>query len=66
MNYQNLVIQNGIEAFLTYIQLPKMSPLQFQAQFLKALEQYCKQDTWVMVEILKGLINKPKNLISYI
>ncbi|MBS2994055.1 DUF2779 domain-containing protein ['Santalum album' aster yellows phytoplasma] len=57
LNYQNLVIQNGIEAFLTYIQLPKMSPLQFQAQF-QALEQYCKQDTWVMVEILKGLISQ--------
>jgi hypothetical protein len=60
LNYQNLVIQNGIEAFLTYIQLPQMSPLRFKAQY-QALEQYCKQDTWVMVEILKGLISQTQN-----
>ncbi|MBP5835796.1 DUF2779 domain-containing protein [Candidatus Phytoplasma meliae] len=60
LSYADLVVQNGIEAFLTYIQLPLMSEKQFQLQY-QALQRYCQQDTWVMVEILKNLQIKNKN-----
>ncbi|WP_349401823.1 DUF2779 domain-containing protein [Candidatus Phytoplasma solani] len=58
--YSNLTIQNGIEAFITYLRFPSMSQKEFQLKY-QALEKYCQQDTWVMVEILKSLQAKNKN-----
>ncbi|AGL90331.1 Hypothetical Protein Pcar [Strawberry lethal yellows phytoplasma (CPA) str. NZSb11] len=60
LTYDNLMIQNGVEAFITYLQFPFMKPSEFQLKY-QALEKYCMQDTWVMVEILKNLQAKNKN-----
>ena len=60
LTYKNLEVKNGTEAILTYGMLPKLTPLEYQNKYL-ALRIYCRQDTWAMVEILRGLrkeINK--------
>ena len=60
LTYKNLEVKNGTEAILTYGMLPTLTPLEYQNKYL-ALRIYCRQDTWAMVEILRGLrkeINK--------
>lgn len=54
LSYQNLDVQNGTEAVLTYGLLPTLTPEEYEKKYL-ALRVYCRQDTWAMVEILKGL-----------
>ncbi len=54
LSYQDLAVQNGNQAYAMYARFPSLS----EKEFLKGyhdLEEYCKQDTWAMVEILKGL-----------
>ena len=60
LTYKNLEVKNGTEAILTYGMLPTLTSLEYQNKYL-ALRIYCRQDTWAMVEILRGLrkeINK--------
>lgn len=54
LSYKNLEVKNGTEAILTYGMLPKLTEKEYNEKYL-ALRIYCRQDTWAMVEILKGL-----------
>ena len=54
LNYANLDIKNGTEALVEYANYENMNEEEFNLKY-NALKEYCKQDTWAMVEILKGL-----------
>lgn len=54
LSYKNLVVKNGTEAIVTYGLLPTLTEKEYQEKYL-ALRIYCRQDTWAMVEILRGL-----------
>mgnify|MGYP003295095944 CR=1 FL=1 len=54
LSYKDLEVKNGTEAILTYGLLPTLTPQEYQNKYL-ALRMYCRQDTWAMVEILRGL-----------
>ena len=56
LSYKNLVVKNGTEAIVTYGLLPTLTDKEYQEKYL-ALRVYCRQDTWAMVEILRGLRN---------
>lgn len=54
LTYANLVVKNGTEAIVTYGMLPYLTEKEYNEKYL-ALRVYCRQDTWAMVEILRGL-----------
>lgn len=54
LTYKNLVVKNGTEAIVTYGSLPYLTQKEYDEKYL-ALRVYCRQDTWAMVEILRGL-----------
>lgn len=54
LTYANLVVKNGTEAIVTYGKLPTLTDKEYEEKYL-ALRVYCRQDTWAMVEILRGL-----------
>lgn len=54
LRYDNLVVKNGTEAIVEYANYEKMSKEEFLLKY-QALIEYCKQDTWAMVEILNAL-----------
>lgn len=54
LSYKDLTVKNGTEAILTYGMLPKLTDKEYNDMYL-ALRVYCRQDTWAMVEILRGL-----------
>ncbi len=54
LTYKDLEVQNGAQAMVTYANYNKYSREEFEFYY-KALINYCKQDTWAMVEILRGL-----------
>lgn len=54
LDYKTLPIGNGTEALTAYAQFPKMSLEVFRKTYDDLIE-YCKQDTWAMVEILNAL-----------
>lgn len=54
LTYKNLVVKNGTEAIVTYGLLPTLTDKEYNDKYL-ALRVYCRQDTWAMVEILRGL-----------
>ncbi len=54
LTYKGMEVSNGVEALVTYASFPKMDKLEYDYKYQKLLE-YCKQDTWAMVEILWGL-----------
>ena len=54
LSYKDLEIGNGTEALVTYAKFPKFNEEEFD-YFYNSLIEYCKQDTWAMVEILRGL-----------
>ena len=47
-------ISNGGEALITYAKFPTMDKKEYEYKYQKLLE-YCKQDTWAMVVILKKI-----------
>ena len=47
-------IGNGTQALVAYAKFPIMDEKTFQKTY-KDLLEYCKQDTWAMVEILDEL-----------
>ena len=59
LSYSNLDVKNGNEALVTYSMFDKMTPEEYKFNY-EALIKYCQQDTWAMVEILKGLRNLVK------
>ena len=54
LDYHDLDIGNGTEALVEYSKFDKMTTEQLNFT-RNALVKYCQQDTWAMVEILKGL-----------
>ena len=59
LTYNDLEIQNGVDALVEYAVFNKMNKIELDKS-RKALIEYCKQDTWAMVEILRGLRNLVK------
>ncbi len=59
LTYKGMEIGNGMEAMVTYAAFPKLDLVDYNHRYQKMLE-YCKQDTWAMVEILHGLIDTVK------
>ena len=54
LSYKDLEVQNGTQALVEYANYKKMTDLERERK-QAALVEYCKQDTWAMVEILRGL-----------
>jgi len=55
LNYGNLdEVHNGIEAQVAFLRLATLTGEAFSKTYSNMLE-YCKQDTWAMVEVLRGL-----------
>jgi hypothetical protein len=54
LKYDDLEIKNGTEALVTYANFPFMDEKTFHQKY-NELHEYCKQDTWAMVEILESL-----------
>ncbi|NCA97128.1 MAG: DUF2779 domain-containing protein [Bacteroidia bacterium] len=55
LDYANLhEVRNGIEAQVAFMKLATLEGNSFQKTYMNMLE-YCKQDTWAMVEVLRGL-----------
>lgn len=56
LDYDSLNVSNGSEAMLLYYNhFVKNIPCENKEQLIKDLLEYCKQDTWAMVVLLKGL-----------
>jgi len=56
LSYDGLDVSDGMAAIVTYANFNNMSKDEYNKQY-NALLEYCKQDTWAMVEILRGLTN---------
>ena len=54
LTYQGMPIANGTQALVAYAKFPMMQEDVFKKTYQDLLE-YCKQDTWAMVEILDAL-----------
>ncbi len=54
LDYQGMGVANGTDALVTYARFPLMDSETFKQKYQELLE-YCKQDTWAMVEILGQL-----------
>lgn len=54
LDYKHMGIANGTDALVTYARFPLMDTETFHQKYKELLE-YCKQDTWAMVEILSQL-----------
>lgn len=54
LKYDGMPIANGTEALVAYANFPYMNKEEFDMIYQDLL-QYCKQDTWAMVEILEAL-----------
>jgi hypothetical protein len=54
LTYKGMPIANGTQALVAYAKFPMMEKETFQKTYQDLLE-YCKQDTWAMVEILDSL-----------
>lgn len=61
LKYTDLEIQNGTQALVEYSKYKYMNDSQLE-RTIDALIEYCKQDTWAMVEILRGLRNLVKKM----
>lgn len=61
LSYQQLDISNGVDALVTYSKFSTMNKDEYDNAY-KSLIEYCKQDTWAMVEILRGLQSLSKNV----
>ncbi len=54
LTYNDLMVKNGTEAIVVYANYPNMTKEEFEENY-QALIEYCRQDTWAMVEILQAL-----------
>lgn len=61
LTYSNLVVKNGTQAVCAYGELPNLTPKEYEEKY-QALRVYCRQDTWAMVEILRGLRKEVKDM----
>jgi hypothetical protein len=54
LTYKGMDIENGMEAVYAYAEFDKLNPAELK-ETRQSLTEYCKQDTWAMVEILNKL-----------
>ena len=54
LKYDDLDVKNGTEALVTYAMFKDMNSEELEFKY-KSLLEYCKQDTWAMVVILKRI-----------
>jgi len=54
LTYKGMGIANGTDALVAYARFPLMDQQTFESTY-RDLKEYCKQDTWAMVEILDQL-----------
>ncbi len=57
LTYEGMEVGNGMEALMVFEKYPTYNEVELKNK-QKALVDYCKQDTWAMVEILDGLRKK--------
>ena len=62
LSYKHMDVGNGSQAYIAYINYDSKTPTIFggrpmynKADRRQALETYCQQDTWAMVEILRAV-----------
>ena len=67
LTYKGMEVGNGSQAYIAYINYDSPTPTIFdghpmntKADRRAALERYCQQDTWAMVEILRSVREKIK------
>lgn len=54
LTYQGMEVGNGMEAVVAFANLHKLDDFAYKHKY-NALLEYCKQDTWAMVEITNGI-----------
>ncbi|MDY0277225.1 MAG: DUF2779 domain-containing protein [Acholeplasma sp.] len=54
LTYKGMRVGNGTEAMAAYVKFPVLKGREFEEMYID-LVNYCKQDTWAMVEILRKL-----------
>lgn len=54
LSYSDLEVQNGVDALVEYTKFDSMTKTELDKTRNNLIE-YCRQDTWAMVEILRGL-----------
>ncbi len=59
LTYVGMGVANGQEAMVTYARFPSLNEEEYKQKYDELVE-YCKQDTWAMVEILWSLIDMSK------
>ncbi len=64
LTYKGMDVGNGVQAYITYLNYDSKEPtfgiMKNKAARRAALERYCQQDTWAMVEILRAVRAKIK------
>lgn len=66
LTYKGMDVGNGVQAYIAYINYDSPVPTAFdkgnvmktKTERREALERYCQQDTWAMVEILRAVRKK--------
>ena len=62
LTYKGMDVGNGVQAYITYLNYDSPTPtfgiMNDKAARRAALERYCQQDTWAMVEILRTVRKK--------
>ncbi len=62
LTYKGMDVGNGVQAYIAYLNYDSPKPtfgiMRTKAERRAALERYCQQDTWAMVEILKAVRTK--------
>ena len=62
LTYKGMDVGNGVQAYITYLNYDSPEPtfgiMNDKAARRAALERYCQQDTWAMVEILRAVRKK--------
>lgn len=61
LSYKDLNVSNGVDALVTYSKFGRMSKEEYVEAY-NSLVEYCKQDTWAMVEILHALQKLSNNV----
>ncbi len=54
LSYKDLDVGNGMEAIVAYASYDKLNQSELKRVW-DSLREYCKQDTWAMVQILNGI-----------
>lgn len=54
LTYQGMEVGNGMEAVIAFANLHKLDHDEYKQKY-DALREYCKQDTWAMVEVTDGI-----------